>query len=80
MDLNENYLFRKKSEYVVRLLKKSGYSLKLLGQRGFSDVFESLLSNTEYADLDEQFDNLRRVDQKGKRELRLKLIKKIEFA
>jgi len=79
MDLNENYLFRKKSEYVVRLLKKSGYSLKLLGQRGFSDVFESLLSNTEYADLDEQFDNLRRVDQKGKRELRLKLIKKIEF-
>ncbi len=78
MDLNENYLFRKKSEYVVRLLKKSGYFLKLLGQRGFSDVFESLLSNAEYAELDEQFDNLRRVDQKGKRDLRLKLLKKIE--
>jgi SpoVK/Ycf46/Vps4 family AAA+-type ATPase len=78
MDLNENYLFRKKSEYVVRLLKKSGYFLKLLGQRGFSDVFESLLSNAEYAELGEQFDNLRRVDQKGKRDLRLKLLKKIE--
>ena len=41
MDLNENYLLRKKSEYVVHLLKKSGYSFKLLGgRRGVSDVLD----------------------------------------
>jgi len=78
MDLNENYLLRKKSEYVVNLLKKSGYSFKLLGRRGFSDVFESLLLNSEFDELEEQFGNLRQVDQKGKRELRFKLIMKIE--
>ena len=80
MDLNENYLLRKKSEYVVHLLKKSGYSFKLLGgRRGVSDVFESLLSNSEFYELEEQFGNLQQVDQKGKRELRLKLIMKIEY-
>ena len=80
MDLNENYLLRKKSEYVVHLLKKSGYSFKLLGgRRGVSDVFESLLSNSEFYELEEQFGNLQQVDQKGKREFRLKLIMKIEY-
>ena len=80
MDLNENYLLRKKSEYVVHLLKKSGYSFKLLGgRRGVSDVFESLLSNSEFYELEERFGNLQQVDQKVKRELRLKLIMKIEY-
>ena len=75
MDLNENYLLRKKSEYVVHLLNKSGYSFKLLGgRRGVSDVFESLLSNSEFYELEEQFGNLKQTDQKIKREFRLKLI------